>query len=61
VVTPGHFDLAEAPREVVVQPHTMADDLRWVLPAADGDEDGVVHDDDVSRAFRAVLVGEVAR
>ncbi|WP_219420408.1 hypothetical protein [Pseudonocardia nigra] len=32
-----------------------------MLPATDGDDDGVVHGDDVNRAFRAVFVGVVAR
>lgn len=32
-----------------------------VLPAAHGDDDGVVHGDDVNRTFRAVFVGVVAR
>jgi len=32
-----------------------------VLAAADGDDDGAIHGDDVKRAFRAVFVGVVAR
>jgi hypothetical protein len=31
------------------------------LAAADGDDDGAIHGDDVNRAFRAVFVGVVAR
>jgi hypothetical protein len=31
-----------------------------VLPAAHGDDDGVVHGDDVNRTFRAAFVGVVA-
>ena len=32
-----------------------------VLAAADGDDDGAIHGDDVNRAFRAAFVGVVAR
>ena len=32
-----------------------------VLPAADGDDDGAIHGDDVNRAFWAAFVGVVAR
>ena len=32
-----------------------------LLPAPHGDDDGVVHGDDVNRTFRAVFVGVVAR
>jgi len=31
------------------------------MTAADGDDDGAIHDADVNRAFRAVFVGVVAR
>jgi hypothetical protein len=32
-----------------------------LLPAADGDDDGAIHGDDVNRAFRAAFVVVVAR
>jgi hypothetical protein len=32
-----------------------------LLAAADGDDDGAIHGDDVNRAFRAAFVGVVAR
>jgi hypothetical protein len=32
-----------------------------ILAAADGDDDGAIHGDDVNRAFRAAFVGVVAR
>jgi uncharacterized protein YqjF (DUF2071 family) len=32
-----------------------------VLAAADGDDDGAIHGDDVNRAFQAAFVGGVAR
>jgi hypothetical protein len=32
-----------------------------LLTAADGDDDGAIHNDDVNRAIRAVFVGGVAR
>jgi hypothetical protein len=34
---------------------------RLVLAAADGNDDGAIHGDDVNRAFRAAFVGMVAR
>jgi hypothetical protein len=34
---------------------------RVLLAAADGDDDGAIHGDDVNRAFRAAFVGVVAR
>jgi hypothetical protein len=35
--------------------------LARVLAAADGDDDGAIHGDDVNRAFQAAFVGVVAR
>jgi len=35
--------------------------LPRLLAAADGDDDGAIHGDDVNRAFRAAFVGVVAR
>jgi len=32
-----------------------------MLAAADGDDDGAIHGDDVNRAFRVAFVGVVAR
>jgi hypothetical protein len=32
-----------------------------LLAAADGDDDGAIHGDDVNRAFQAAFVGVVAR
>jgi hypothetical protein len=32
-----------------------------LLAAADGDDDGAIHGDDVNRAYRAAFVGVVAR
>jgi hypothetical protein len=37
------------------------DGAEHVLAAADGDDDGAIHGDDVNRAFRAAFVGVVAR
>jgi hypothetical protein len=32
-----------------------------VVAAADGDDDGAIHGDDVNRAYRTAFVGVVAR
>jgi hypothetical protein len=42
--------------ELAVQGHAPQ-----VLAAADGDDDGAIHGDDVNRAFQAAFVGVVAR
>jgi hypothetical protein len=36
-------------------------DTEQLLAAADGDDDGAIHGDDVNRAYRAAFVGVVAR